>query len=92
MKTIEKARLETRLSKEQKELFEYAATIGGFHTLTEFVIVSTQANAERIIEKHEKILASNKDKEIFFKELLNPAKPNKSLRTAASRYKKLLHK
>jgi uncharacterized protein (DUF1778 family) len=38
------------------------------------------------------ILASNRDKEIFFKELLNPSKPNKSLKEAAARYKKMLGK
>jgi uncharacterized protein (DUF1778 family) len=92
MRTVEKARLDARLSKEQKEFFEYAASIGGFNTLTEFVIVSVQSNAERIVEKYDKILASNRDKEIFFKELLNPSKPNKSLKEAAARYKKMLGK
>ena len=42
MKTLEKSRLDTRLSKEQKEFFEYAANIGGFKTLTEFIINSVQ--------------------------------------------------
>lgn len=92
MKTLEKSRLDTRLSKEQKEFFEYAANIGGFKTLTEFVILSIQSNAEKIIEKHDKILASYKDKEIFFNELLNPSKPNKALKDAAARYKNLVNK
>lgn len=92
MKTLEKSRLDTRLSKEQKEFFEYAANIGGFKTLTEFIINSVQSNAEKIIEKHDKILASNKDKEIFFNELLNPSKPNKALKDAAARYKNLVNK
>jgi uncharacterized protein (DUF1778 family) len=92
MKTLEKSRLDTRLSKEQKEFFEYAANIGGFKTLTEFIINSVQSNAEKIIEKHEKILASNKDKDIFFNELLNPTKPNKVLKDAATRYKNLVNK
>ena len=87
MKTLEKSRLDTRLSKEQKEFFEYAANIGGFKTLTEFIINSVQSNAEKIIEKHEKILASNKDKDIFFNELLNPSEPNKALKDAAAKYK-----
>ena len=90
MKTLEKSRLDTRLSKEQKEFFEYAANIGGFKTLTEFNINSVQSNSEKIIEKHEKILASNKDKDIFFNELLNPTKPNKVLKDAAARYKNLV--
>ena len=34
-----------------------------------------------------KILASNKDKDIFFNELLNPSEPNKALKDAAAKYK-----
>jgi len=37
--------------------------------------------------KRNKILASNKDKDIFFNELLNPSEPNKALKDAAARYK-----
>ena len=92
MKALERSRLDARLSKEQKDFFEYAANVGGFKTLTEFVIVSVQSNAEKIIEKHDKILASKRDKEIFFNELLNPSKPNKTLKEAAARYKKMLNK
>ena len=92
MKTLERSRLDARLSKEQKEFFEYAANVGGFKTLTEFVIVSVQSNAEKIIEKLDKILASKRDKEIFFNELLNPSKPNKALKEAAVRYKEMLNK
>jgi uncharacterized protein (DUF1778 family) len=57
MRTIEKARFDTRLSKEQKDFFELAANLGGFRTLTEFVIVSVQENAKEIVEEHTKIIA-----------------------------------
>jgi uncharacterized protein (DUF1778 family) len=92
MKTLEKSRLDTRLSKEQKEFFEYAANIGGYKTLTEFVITSVQSNAEKIIEKHDRILASKKDEKVFFDELLNPTKPNKALKEATFRYNNLVKK
>ena len=92
MKTLEKSRLDTRLSKEQKEFFEYAANIGGYKTLTEFVITSVQSNAEKIIEKHDRILASKKDEKVFFDELLNPTKPNKALTEAAFRHNTLVKK
>jgi uncharacterized protein (DUF1778 family) len=92
MRTLEKSRIDARLSKEQKDFFEYAANVGGFKTLTEFVIVSVQSNAEKIIEKHDKILASKRDKEIFFNELLNPSKPNNALKEAAARYKMMIKK
>ncbi|MDP2384997.1 MAG: DUF1778 domain-containing protein [Bacteroidota bacterium] len=88
----EQARFDTRLSKEQKELFEYAAQLGGFRTLTDFVINSVQEKAKAIINQHAAILASKKDKEIFFNALLKPAAPNKKLMEAAVRYKKSLAK
>lgn len=92
MKAIEKSRFDTRLPKEQKDLFEYAASLGGYRTLTEFVIVSVQERAKKIIEEHNKIIASKKDQEVFFNELINPSKSNKALKAAALRYKKELAK
>jgi uncharacterized protein (DUF1778 family) len=92
MKTNTSARFDTRLSKDQKELFEYAASLGGFRNLTEFVISSTQSVANEIIEKHNAILASKRDQELFFNALIHPSKPNSKLKKAASRYKAVKHK
>lgn len=90
METIEKARFDTRLSKEQKEFFEFAASLGGFRTLTEFVINSVQEKAKQIIEEHNKIISSRRDQEIFFNELVKPSKPNDALKKAAKRYKSIV--
>lgn len=90
MKTIEKARFDTRLTKEQKEHFEYAASLGGFRTLTEFVVFSAQQQANEIIEKHHSILASQKDREIFFEAMMNPSQPNDALKKAALRFNELV--
>lgn len=88
MKPAATSRFDTRLSKEQKDFFEYAAGLGGFRTLTEFVIFSAQQQANSIVEKHNTVLASKRDREIFLKAIMNPPKPSKSLRKAAVRYKK----
>ena len=88
MKILEKSRFDTRLPKEQKELFEYAANLGGFRTLTEFVIFSVQQQASNIIEKRNSILASKKDQKIFFEAIVNPQKANSSLKKAALRFNK----
>ncbi|WP_370087798.1 DUF1778 domain-containing protein [Ekhidna sp.] len=85
MKTLE-ARFDTRLPKQQKEFFERAAVLGGYRTLTEFVIYSVQDKAKKIIEEHNRILSSEKDKEIFFNALLGESKPNEALATAAKKY------
>ena len=86
METTERARFDTRLPKEQKEFFEYAASLGGYRTLTEFVISSAQKQAKKIVEDHNKILASKRDQEIFFNALLNPDKPNENLKNAMTKY------
>ena len=88
--TKEKARFDTRLPKEQKQLFERAAALGGFRNLTDFVVMTVQERAKQIIEENEKIIASKRDAEIFVDALMNPENPNKDLLAAAERYKSLL--
>jgi uncharacterized protein (DUF1778 family) len=84
----EQARFDARLTRGQKEFFELAARISGFKSLSEFVIHSTQQVATSIVEKHNAILATEKDRKIFFDTLVNPPKPNKSLKEAAKHYQK----
>jgi len=82
------ARFDARLSRSQKELFAKAARIKGFKSLSEFVIHTTQEAANQIVERHDAILASERDKSIFFAALTKPAKPNKALTQAARSYLK----
>ncbi len=84
----EKARFDTRLPLEQKQFFEKAAVLGGYRNLTDFVIVTVQNKAKEIIEEREQIIASQKDKEIFFDSLVNPPKPNRNLLSAKEEYNK----
>jgi len=72
----EKARFDTRLSKEQKIFFERAARIGGYRSLTDFVVLTVQEKAKEIILEKEQIIASKKDSELFFDALINPPKAN----------------
>ncbi len=88
----EKARFDTRLSKEQKAFFERAARVGGYRSLTDFVISTIQEKAKKIISEKEQIIASKKDSEIFFDAITNSTNANKSLINAASEYKALLSK
>jgi uncharacterized protein (DUF1778 family) len=79
-------RLEARLSKEQKELFQRAADILGL-TLTDFVIISLQSAAKQAIQEHEIMTLSRRDQEVFVEALLNPPAPSTKLRAAAQSYK-----
>jgi uncharacterized protein (DUF1778 family) len=90
MKTIEKARFATRLPREQKEYFEYAANLGGFRNLTEFIVFSANQQASRIVESHNIVLASKRDQAVFFDAIVNSQKPNTALKKAASRYNKAI--
>lgn len=89
---VEKARFDTRLPKEQKAFFERAARLGGFRSLTDFVVLTVQKRAKEIILERERIIASQKDSEIFFDAIINPSKPNQKLTEAANEYKALFSK
>jgi uncharacterized protein (DUF1778 family) len=86
----EKARFDTRLTREQKAYFEKAALLGGYRSLTDFVILTVQNKAKEIIEEREKIIASRRDSEIFFEAITNPDQPNEALVLAAKAYKSFL--
>ncbi len=86
----EKARFDAKIPKVQKELFEYAASLGGFRTLTDFIINTVQEKANAIIQEHNTIIASEKDRKIFFDAFMNPSGPNQKLRETAERYKEFM--
>ncbi len=64
--------------------------LGGYRSLTDFVVLTVQDKAKEIIEESERIVASQKDKEIFFDAIFNPGKPNQALQSAAEDYKNLI--
>jgi len=82
------ARLEARLTDEQKALFQHAADLIG-RSLTEFVVSSAQEVAARTVREHEVLTLSARDRQVFVDALLKPSPPNKRLRQAAKRYKKI---
>lgn len=84
--TKEKARFDAKITLEQKKLFETASEIGGFRTLTDFVISSAQEKAKSIIKENERIINSRKDAEVFFDAIMNPASPNEKLKDAFKDY------
>ena len=92
MKTKVMTRFDTRLSREQKEYLEYASRLGGFKTLSDFILTSARQQADQIVDRHQQFLASVKDQEIFFTALLHPGKPNANLKAAADRYNKRVKK
>jgi uncharacterized protein (DUF1778 family) len=85
----EKTRFDTKLTTDQKTLFERAAKLGGYRTLTDFVVSTVQEKAKFIVEQHEAVLATERDRNVFFEAIMNPPKPGKRLQEAAERYHEL---
>ena len=83
------ARLEARLTDEQKALFQHAADLTG-RSLTEFVVSSAQEVAARTVREHEVLTLCCHNRQILLDALLRPAHANKRLRQAARRYKSIV--
>jgi uncharacterized protein (DUF1778 family) len=81
-----KTRFDARISEAQKVLFEKAAGLGGYRTLTDFLISSAQEKANEIIEHHQAVLISLRDQATFFDAIISPPKPNENLKKAFKRY------
>lgn len=88
----DQARFDARLPKEQKELFEKAAMLGGYRNLTDFVILTVQEKAKEIINEKEQIIVSERDSQIFFDAITNPKKPSKTLKKALEDYHAFISK
>jgi Uncharacterized protein conserved in bacteria len=82
----EQARFDARLPKELKDFFEKAALLGGYRSLTDFVILTVQEKAKEIIREKEQIVASEKDSNVFFEAVTQYKKPNKALKDALKDY------
>jgi uncharacterized protein (DUF1778 family) len=80
------ARLEARITLEQKELFTKAATLVG-RSLSDFVVTSVSETAVRTVREHDVMALTTRDREIFVNALLNPPLPGARLRKSARRYK-----
>lgn len=80
-------RLEARVNKEQKELFQHAANLIGT-SLTDFIISSLQEAATKVIRERELLQLTLKDSQQFVEALLNPPLPNEQLISAFKRYQK----
>lgn len=82
-------RLEARISREQKALFQRAAELQG-RTLTDFVIASVHESAVKAIAELEVIRLTAADSRAFAEALLHPREPIPELRAAAERYRKMV--
>jgi uncharacterized protein (DUF1778 family) len=84
--TAKKIKFDTSMTEELKDLLVAAARVSGFNTMTEFVLQASREKAIEVMKERETILATEQDKKIFFRSIVNPPPPNKRLRKAAEKY------
>ena len=85
-KTAKTYRFDARLNEYQKRMIQRAADLEG-RTMTDFVLQSAQAAAERTIQERAMLILSARASETFVDTILNPAEPGRILRAAARQYK-----
>lgn len=87
----ESERIEFRVSKEEKELFDHARNLMGLTSLSEFARRAIKKEAIAVVEAEQRILISKQDKEIFFNALMGTeSKPNHALIEAIQYHKKMI--
>jgi len=84
-------RFDARLNEDQKLLIQRAADLEG-RTMTDFVLHSAQAAAERTIENRAMLVLTARETKAFADAILNPARPGSVLRRAAREYREKIAK
>ncbi len=79
-------RLDARVTREEKELIETAASLRGT-SFSDFVRMVTKEAAMSTIREHETLTLNQKSREIFVEALLKPPKPNEKAVAAARRFR-----
>lgn len=79
-RNIANARIDMRTSTQTKDFLELAAYIGGYGSLSKFIIDASQKMAQEIFEHTDFRKISNKDRDLLLKILQNPPEPNEMLK------------
>lgn len=80
-------RIELRVSSTDKRIFKRAQKLSGDKSFSSFIVRVVKKQAEKIVAKNDRIIATEKDREIFFNAVFSNSKPNENLIEAAKRYK-----
>ena len=75
-----------RFNEDERNLAQEAARLSGTSQWTSWVRQTALKKAKKIIEEHEKITLSNRDRDLFLEALDNPPEPGKNLKNAVSKY------
>ena len=84
--TTKNARLEARITAEQKALIERAAAYAG-RSVSDFVVATVQEAAKAVVQEHELLRLNESQSRAFVETLLNPPEPNEALQQASDEYR-----
>ena len=79
-------RMHLRLDARSKRKLERAASYAN-KSVSEFVLANAVEAAEKVIGEHEKMVLSDRDRDVFFEAILDPPEPNEALRDAMNWYR-----
>lgn len=82
-------RVEIRISSHDKKIFQKAQKLSGDKSFSSFIVRIVKQQAEEIVAENDRIIASEKDREIFFDAVFGESEPNENLVEAAKKYKSL---
>ena len=81
-----KSRLDLRVTLDQKELLERAAAIKGV-SLSAYTLSYLLPAARQDIDSHEKLVLSNRDRDLFISVMENPPELKGKLKSAIEKYR-----
>ena len=87
--SVKTYRFDARLNEQQKLLIQRAADLEG-RTMTDFVLHSAEAAAERTIEKRAMLVLTARETEAFAEAIVKPRAPGRILRRAARKYRETI--
>lgn len=86
---IKNERIDIRVTPEEKKMFLQAHKISGDRTFSGFITRIVKAKSVEIIEENKKILASERDRQLFFDAIFSEQKPSQTLKDVAKKFKSL---
>ncbi|HLJ65034.1 MAG TPA: DUF1778 domain-containing protein [Stellaceae bacterium] len=84
--SVKRERMHLRLDARTKQTLERAAHYEE-KSLSDFVLATAKAAAQRVIERHETVTLSAEDWDVFFETLVHPPEPNAILKAAVRRFR-----
>lgn len=87
--SVKRGRFNARISDEQRELIERAATLTG-QSVSQFIVSTAQRAAEQTIREHDVVTLTTRDASAVMRALLHPEPANDALRRAFDRRRELI--